>query len=308
MDNCEHLIGAAADLVREVIKAALGVRVIVTSREPLSVQGEHVIPLAPLELPRPDSIETLTQLRQNEAVRLFTERAAAASGTFELTGSNQVAVVDLCRRAALPRHQTLETAIEWSHDLLTRDEQRLLRQLSVFAGRFSLEDVAGICVFDTRTEGTTLDLLSSLVDKSLVMKDDLNGLAWYRLRETMREYAHIRLRPRRQSRDLVGLVLDHAGKHRRRPLAGRVAPVRRWRATGTRLSLGHSRLPGRASVGSRCCQASARTSRGRRSRGSRSAWAVAIVVAGINRRTPRRRWRVGSAPAQRGSGHDSGPR
>src|SRR5215472_10184382 len=233
VDNCEHLIGAAADLVGDVIKAAPGVRVIATSREPLSVQGEHLIPLATLELPRPDSIETLAQLRQNEAVRLFTERAAAASGTFEMIASNQAAVVHLCRRldglplaielaavrtrvltvaqildrlndrfglltgsshAALPRHQTLETAIGWSHDLLTCDEQRLLRRLSVFAGRFSLEDVAGIRAADAEAEATTLDLVSSLVDKSLVMKDDLNGLAWYRLHETMREYAHLRLR------------------------------------------------------------------------------------------------------------------
>ena len=241
VDNCEHLIDAAAHLVRDVIKAAPGVRVIATSREPLSVPGEYVIPLAPLELPRPDGTETLAQLRHNEAVVLFTERAAAASGTFELTGSNQAAVVDLCRRldglplaielaavrtrvlspgqildrlndrfglltgvsrAALPRHQTLETAIEWSHDLLTRDEQRLLRQLSVFAGRFSLDDVDGVCTVDADADAdaeaaeaaaSTLGLLSSLVDKSLVMKDDMVGLAWYRLQETMREYARLKL-------------------------------------------------------------------------------------------------------------------
>ncbi len=233
VDNCEHLIGAAADLLDQVITAAPGVRVIATSREPLSVPGEHVLALTPLELPRPGATETLAQLKQSEAVALFTERAAAASGTFELTGSNQAAVVDICRRldgpplaielaavrtrvltatqildrlndrfglltgarrGALPRLQTLETAIDWSHHLLTFDEQRLLRRLAVFAGRFSLEDVDGICTFDAAPRAETLNLLSSLVDKSLVMKDDVNGLAWYRLHETMREYARLKLR------------------------------------------------------------------------------------------------------------------
>ena len=98
VDNCEHLLEAAAQLVTEVIRAAPGVRVIATSREPLSVSGEHVVPVPPLELPAAVAAEPLSRLRQNEAVLLFTERAAAASGNFELIASNQAAVVDLCRR------------------------------------------------------------------------------------------------------------------------------------------------------------------------------------------------------------------
>ena len=140
---------------------------IATSREPLSVSGEHLVPIAPFELPRAHGAEPLTQLRQNESVMLFTERAAAASGKFELTVSNKEAVVDLCRRldglplaielaavrtrvltveqirdrlsdrfalltggnrAALPRHQTLRTTIEWSHALLADGERALLRR------------------------------------------------------------------------------------------------------------------------------------------------------------------------------------
>jgi predicted ATPase len=172
VDNCEHLLGAAAQVVADMMRAAPGVRVIATSREPLSVPGEHVVPVPPLELPSPHAAEPLDRLRQNEAVMLFTERAAASSGTFELTAANQMAVVDLCRRldglplaielaavrmrvlpveqildrladrfglltggsrAALPRHQTLRTTIEWSHDLLSDGEragsstQRLVR-------------------------------------------------------------------------------------------------------------------------------------------------------------------------------------
>jgi predicted ATPase/DNA-binding CsgD family transcriptional regulator len=232
LDNCEHLLGASARLVSEVIKAAPGVRVIATTREPLSVAGEHVVPVPPLALPAAHANEPLSQLRQNEAVMLFTVRAAAASGTFELAASNQAAVVDLCRRldglplaielaavrtrvftaeqildrltdrfalltqggrTALPRHQTLRATFDWSYDLLDSGEQGLLRRLCVFAGRFTLEDIEAVCTSDN-VPAQALDLLSSLVDRSLVMKEDAKGLACYRLHETMREYAGLKLR------------------------------------------------------------------------------------------------------------------
>jgi predicted ATPase len=177
LDNCEHLIGPAAELVADVLHAAPNVRVVTTSREPLQLPGEHVIAVPPLELPDANGSEPFERVRQNDAVALFSERAAAASGTFGLTASNQSGVVRLCRRldgvplaielaavrtrvltvdqivdrlsdrfglltggsrAALPRHQTLRTAIDWSHDLLTVSEQALLRRLGVFAGRFTL--------------------------------------------------------------------------------------------------------------------------------------------------------------------------
>ncbi len=233
VDNCEHLLEAAALLVTDILRAAPGVRVIATSREPLSVPGEHVLPIPPLELPRAQADESLDQLRQNESVELFTERASAASGRFELTASNRAAVVDLCRRldglplaielaavrtrvlsveqildrladrfglltggsrAALPRHQTLRTTIEWSYDLLGSDERTLMRRLCVFAGRFTLEDVESVCTSDGVPAAHVLDVLSSLVDKSLVMKQDAPGLACYRLHETMREFARLELR------------------------------------------------------------------------------------------------------------------
>src|SRR5216683_6369740 len=233
VDNCEHLVEAAAQLVTEVTRAAPGVRVVTTSREPLSAPGEHVIPVPPLALPPARTAEPLTQLRQNESVMLFMERAAAASGTFELTTSNQAAVVDLCRRldglplaielaavrarvltveqildrladrfglltggsrAALPRHQTLRTTIEWSHDLLTGGERAVLRRSCAFAGRFTLEDVESVCTSEDVPVAQALDVLSSLVDKSLVTKEDVKGLACYRLHETMREFAALKLR------------------------------------------------------------------------------------------------------------------
>jgi predicted ATPase/DNA-binding CsgD family transcriptional regulator len=233
IDNCEHLLASAAQVAAEVIKVAPGVRVLVTSREPLAIAGEHVVPVPPLELPSAHAAESLAQLGQNEAVMLFTERAAAASGTFELSGANQVAVADLCRRldglplaielaavrtrvltvgqirdrlndrfglltgggrAALPRHQTLRTTIDWSYELLAVAERSLLRRLCVFSGRFTLEDVEAVCTSGDVPVAGALDLLSSLVDKSLVMKEDVNGVACYRLHETMREYSALKLR------------------------------------------------------------------------------------------------------------------
>ncbi len=233
VDNCEHVLGAAARLLTEVIRTAPGVHVIATSREPLAVAGEQVVPVRPLELPPAHSAEPLGQLRYNEAISLFTDRATAASGAFEVTVSNRGAVVELCRRldglplaielaavrtralsveqivdrltdrfglltgggrAALPRHQTLRTAFEWSHDLLARPERMLLRRLCVFAGRFTLEDVESVCTPDGVPATEALDLLSSLVDKSLVMREDATGHACYRLHETMREYAGLKLR------------------------------------------------------------------------------------------------------------------
>src|SRR3984893_16981099 len=98
LDNCEHLLGAVAPLVTEILGAAPRLTVIATSREPLQVPGEPVIAIPPLQVPAGHGAEPLDHLRQNEAVMLFSERAAAASGTFELTGSNEAAVVALCRR------------------------------------------------------------------------------------------------------------------------------------------------------------------------------------------------------------------
>jgi predicted ATPase/DNA-binding CsgD family transcriptional regulator len=233
LDNCEHVLGAAAHLANELLRAAPNVRVMTTSREPLQAAGERVVPIPPLALPAAGGgAESLPQLRQNESVLLFVERAAAASGTFELTSSNSMAVVDLCRRldglplaielaavrtrvltaeqilhrltdrfalltgggrAALPRQQTLRTTIDWSHDLLTAEEQTLLRRLCVFAGRFTVDDAESVCGFGDGMAGRLLDLLAALVDKSLVTKEEVRDVACYRLHETMREYAGLKL-------------------------------------------------------------------------------------------------------------------
>jgi predicted ATPase/DNA-binding CsgD family transcriptional regulator len=248
LDNCEHLLGDVAPLVAEVLRAAPRLTVITTTREPLQVPGEHVIPIPPLQVPPGDGTQSLAQLRQNEAVMLFSERAGAASGTFELTDSNQAVVVALCRRldglplaielaavrtrvlsveqildrltdrlalltgggrAALPRHQTLRTTVDWSYDLLTAAEQMLFRRLCVFAGRFTLGDVESVCTSSEVPATGALDNLSALVDKSLVTKEDVRGLACYRLHETLREYARLKLGDAHEEELLEERCLEH---------------------------------------------------------------------------------------------------
>jgi predicted ATPase/DNA-binding CsgD family transcriptional regulator len=231
VDNCEHLLDAAAGLIGEVLRAAPAVRVIATSQAPLRVAGEHVLPVPPLSLPpdaTPGPAEPLDRVRSSDAVRLFVDRAAAASGDFELTDANRVAVVDLCRRldglplaielaavrtrvlapaqlldrlhdrfallaggtrATLPRHETLRATLEWSYTQLTPAEQTLLSRLSVFAGRFTLDDVEAVCCFGDLPASQSVELVSSLLDKSLLQRETAPGTAVYRLHESMREYA-----------------------------------------------------------------------------------------------------------------------
>src|SRR2546423_12822924 len=225
VDNCEHLLGAAGQLVGEIISAAPGVRVIATTREPLSVPGEHVIPVPPLDLPSAQPGQPLDQLQQNEAVMLFVDRADAASGRFELTAANQAAVAEVCRqldglplaielaavrtrvltpeqildrlsdrfelltaggKAALPRHQTLRTTIDWSHDLLASDEQRLLRRLCVVAGRVTPDDGEAVCTPDGEKAGQGLGAISSPPGKTPVIQEDGQGGACYRPPPTKR--------------------------------------------------------------------------------------------------------------------------
>src|SRR6266566_3515083 len=178
----------------------------------------------------------------------WSRRSAAASGAFALTTENQAAIVGLCRRldglplaielaavrtralaaeqilerlsdrfalltggsrVALPRHQTLETTIDWSYELLGNGEQALLRRLCVFAGRFTLEDVEAVCTSDNLPAAEALDTMTSLVDKSLVTKEDVRSLACYRLHETMREYATLKLRGAHEERVLEERCLEY---------------------------------------------------------------------------------------------------
>jgi predicted ATPase/DNA-binding CsgD family transcriptional regulator len=232
LDNCEHLLAACARLADAVLKEAPDVKLIATSREPLAIAGENVQPVGPLDLPASAGNEDLARLRENEAVALFVERATAASGRFTLTGRNCENVVEVCRRldglplalelaaartrslsvgeirdrlsdrfglltggsrAALPRHQTLRLAIDWSYDLLSESERAMLRRLGLFVSSFSLQRVEAMSTAMGFARGETVTLISSLVDKSLVGAVAGDGSTRYRLHETMRDYALSRL-------------------------------------------------------------------------------------------------------------------
>ncbi len=231
LDNCEHLVQACAELAEALLRTCPRLRILATSREPLRVPGEVTWHLPPLSVPDPDRPPDLEELNRSEAVQLLASRAAAALPTFALTVENADAVARLCHRlggiplaielaaalipalsveqiaarldghfhllsggsrTALPRHQTLEAALDWSHALLSEPERALLRRLAVFAGGFSLEAAEAVCAF--AADGNAVDRLCRLVDKSLVVAEGGGaGAVRYRLLEPIRQYAAERL-------------------------------------------------------------------------------------------------------------------
>jgi predicted ATPase/DNA-binding NarL/FixJ family response regulator len=221
LDNCEHLLDTCAHLCQRLLAAAPDLCLLATSREPLRVAGETVWQVPPLAVASANG-------SVSEAVRLFTERASATAPGFTLTPANADAVAAICRsldgmplgielaaarvralsveqirmrvtdrfallttgdRAAAPRQQTLRAAIDWSHDLLTKREQALLRRLSVFAG-WSLEMAEQVCTDGLMPGAAVLDTVAALVDKSLVVREpEVLGQARFRMLDTIREYA-----------------------------------------------------------------------------------------------------------------------
>ena len=232
LDTCEHIVDACAALVQQLLAGCPQLRLIATSREPLRVRGETVWRVPPLAVPAVPAGLSVSQLAEHEAMRLFAERAAAASPGFALSADNAAAVARLCQmldgmplaielaaarvralsieqiavrvadrfqllatgdRTAPPRQQTLRAAVDWSYELLTEPEQILLRRLSVFAG-WNLEMAEEVCADEAIPAGQVLDLLAALIDKSLVTLDtELDGHARYRLLDTIKEYAADRL-------------------------------------------------------------------------------------------------------------------
>jgi predicted ATPase/DNA-binding CsgD family transcriptional regulator len=226
LDNCEHLLSSCAQLVESLMQVS-GIQVLATSREPLRAIGERLYPVPPMTLPPPRL--AVTDLNQFDAIQLFVERARAILPDFTLTSNNSEVVTGICRQLdGIPlaielasarvtmlsveqiaarlddrfeiltpathithgQHRTLRAAIDWSYDLLTTPEQILLRRMSVFAGGFSLATVEEVCTGEGIESGQILELLSSLVNKSLVVAQTLQlGEARYSLLETIREYA-----------------------------------------------------------------------------------------------------------------------
>jgi predicted ATPase/DNA-binding SARP family transcriptional activator/DNA-binding CsgD family transcriptional regulator len=233
VDNCEHLVDACARLVNALLDACPKLRILATSREPLGVPGEVLWRVPPLSLPNAGGEYSVEGLMSSEAVRLFLERAKPRLPAFELTRQNARSVGEVCRkldgiplaielaaarmrvlavdqvaerlenslklltagdRTADPRHQTLRATLEWSHELLDEPERILFRWLSVFAGGWTLEAAEGVCSGEGIGRDEVLDLLSRLVEKSLVVVEaGEEGAPRFRMLEPVRQYGHERL-------------------------------------------------------------------------------------------------------------------
>jgi predicted ATPase/class 3 adenylate cyclase len=219
IDNCEHLVDPAAEIIEKILRACPNIRVLATSREALKIAGE--------------TVHRVASLKEDAAVELFSERANAATDSFSLTPQNRPTVAKICRRldgialaielaaarvravdvdelftrlderfriltggsrTALPRQQTMRALIDWSYDLLAPAEQALLRRVAVFAGGWTLDAASGVCADEDVQAWDILDQLTSLVDKSLVVADMNEAVAGsaklrYRLLESTRQYA-----------------------------------------------------------------------------------------------------------------------
>jgi len=226
LDNCEHLTQACANIARDILEFAPGVRIVATSRERLNVRGEQVYRLDPLAAPQAGPDIVPEELASYPAAQLFRDRARAVRPEFAFTAANAAKVADICRRldgiplalelaaarigalpveaiadrladrfrllrngdrTALPRQQTLRALIDWSHDLLDDRERTLFRRLAVFAGGFTLDAAEAIAVHDGIERDDVVDLVAALVEKSLVALDAAGDR--YVMLDTVRQYA-----------------------------------------------------------------------------------------------------------------------
>jgi predicted ATPase/class 3 adenylate cyclase/DNA-binding CsgD family transcriptional regulator len=250
LDNAEQVLGAVAELADAVIRTCPRVSLLVTSREPLGMSGEHVFRLPGLAVP-PAGLAAPGQLAAFESVQLFAEHAALHQREFIVDDANAAAVAAICvrldgiplalelaaarlgvlsaseindrlgqrfrllttgNRTALPRHQTLQNLIDWSYDLLSHAERTVLERLSVFAGGWTLDAAEAVACDSDVPDWQVLDLLAALVGKSLVQAEVTGAATRYRLLETVRHYAAERLALRDSSdpRDAHAAHAAHA--------------------------------------------------------------------------------------------------
>jgi predicted ATPase/DNA-binding CsgD family transcriptional regulator len=235
LDNCEHVIDPCVEVADALLQSADGLRVLATSREPLKLPGEVLWTLAPLSSPtRSRKTLTPVDLERFEATRLFVERVLDRLPQFVPSPADSAAIAAICQRldgmplaielaaarvivmgcsqlasrldhalplliggqrAAPPRQQTLRATLDWSHNLLSTEEQAVFRRVAVFGGGWTLEAAEAICSDNPSAdvETTVADLLGRLVDKSLVVREEVAGAARFRLLEPIRQYAVERL-------------------------------------------------------------------------------------------------------------------
>jgi predicted ATPase/DNA-binding winged helix-turn-helix (wHTH) protein len=228
LDSCEHVIGVAASIAEAVLKAAPHVRVLATSREPLRAEGEWLHRLASLELPPQAASSTADEAMRYSAVELFNERAVATMDGFVLEDADVPAALEICRRldgvplalelaaarvdafgvkglaarlddrfavltkgrrTALPRHQTLRAAMDWSYELLPEIEQAIFRRLAVFRGDFTMEAAAIVAADERVKPAEVIERVANLAAKSLVTTDISGDITYHRLLDTTRSYA-----------------------------------------------------------------------------------------------------------------------
>jgi predicted ATPase/class 3 adenylate cyclase/DNA-binding CsgD family transcriptional regulator len=246
LDNCEHLLDACAASADALLRGCPGVSVLATSRAPLAVAGETHWRVPSLSLPSELQTEPVEAVAQSDAVRLFIERALKVRPNFAVDAANAPAIAQICHdldgiplaielaaarvrvlgveqiaaglgdrfrlltggaRSAMPRQQTLRASVDWSHELLSVEEQTLLRRLAVFAGGWTLDAVEEVCADERLDRLAILDLLTSLLDKSLVVVEEHGTSVRYRLLETVRQYANDRLKQ-------AGELADVRDRHR----------------------------------------------------------------------------------------------
>jgi predicted ATPase/DNA-binding CsgD family transcriptional regulator len=227
LDNCEHLVDAAAKLAEMLLRAAPELRIVATSREALDVAGETVLAVPPLATPDPACPVAFSELARYPAVELFVQRAAAVEPSFSLREADQAPVVEIChqldgvplaielvvawlpvlstgqirdrlrdrlrllsrgRRGGPDRQQTLYACLAWSFDLCSKPEQQLWARLSVFIGGFRLEAAESVCAFGDLDAGDLVDLVSSLLAKSILVSEPHREVMQYRMLESVRVF------------------------------------------------------------------------------------------------------------------------
>ena len=230
IDNCEHVIEAAAGMAEALLRASPGVSLVATSREPLRVSGEYVYRVPPLDVPAEDN-QDMEDVFSYGAVRLFVSRARAAEPRYVAEGRVAAATVAICRRLdgiplaielaatrivgfgvngvaarlddrfrlltsgsrTLPRQQTMRATLDWSYELLSESERVVLRRLGVFVGAFTLDAASAVAASADIPASEVADSVANLVGKSLVSTDVSGAIVHYRLLETTRAYAREKL-------------------------------------------------------------------------------------------------------------------
>jgi predicted ATPase len=228
LDSCEHVIGAAAAIAEAILKAAARVSILATSREPLRAEGEWLHRLPSLELPPRSDDLTPEGALQYSAVRLFNERAIATMDEFTLGDEDVAPVLEICRRldgvplalelaaarvdvfgvkglaaqlddrfavltsgrrTALPRHQTLRAAMDWSYEVLPESEQLIFQRVAVFQGDFTIDTAAAVAADDRTGTADVFEAIANLAAKSLISTDISSDATYHRLLDTTRSYA-----------------------------------------------------------------------------------------------------------------------